>query len=541
MAESPDKTLKQWYFMKWVPYILLSFLAALMAVPGHGQVASPDLTASPRPSPHAFGLAGSGEGVAENAAKVQSVPTKFIRQTEAKAATYARRITNKTEKTLRKLARWEGKIKALLEKASPETAQRLFGDPQLTFAGMLEQYQKGQQIANAYGKRYDEYRDRLGNTMAYLASPRPSPTGEGASKIEAKGATAVYGQLRKLDTLVDNTEAVQQFIKERKKQLIEQSIQYIGKSKYLRKINANSYYYIETLRNYRGIFEDEKKAEELAVKLLRKIPGFEDFLQRNSAVAGLFGLGQSAGGSLGAPSLAGLQTRASVTALIQNQLAAGGPGAQQAFTQNVQQAQAQLNQLKERIGNGAWDTHHGGDGELPSFKPNNTKTKTFLQRIEYTANVGFGRINPLASGGNTNTTADIALGVGYKLNDKSTIGVGASYKLGMGSLQRVRLSGQGIGLRSYVDWKLKKQFYVSGGYEMNWLGGAAAVRPGLTPGPSPTGEGGWQRSGLIGISKKMKLRTKWFKASQVQLLYDMLHNQQRPVGQAWVFRMGYSF
>lgn len=485
------------------------------------------------------------ETSAESVAKVHAIPQKFIRQTEAKTAKYAQRITNKTEKTLRKLARWEGKIKALLEKASPETAQRLFANPQMTFAGILEQYQKGQRIANNYGKQYDEYRDRLGNTMAYLASP-PAPlqvergVAETRAGNGAKRAAATYGQLQKLDTLVDNTESLQQFIKERKKQLIEQSIQYLGKSKYLQKINKESYYYIETIRNYKSIFQDEKKAEELAVKLLHKIPGFEDFLQRNSAVAGLFGFGRAVGtltgaGGSGTPNLAGLQTRASVQNLIQQQFGSG-PNAMQQLSANVQSAQAQLNQLKDKI------IQAGGgnsDEGLPSFKPNNTKTKTFLQRIEYTANVGFGKINPAFGRQVPLATADIALGIGYKLNDKSTVGLGASYKLGMGSLQRIRFSGQGIGLRSYIDWKLKKQFYVSGGYEMNYLPALQGLRI-----PTPFGSSAadiWQRSGLIGISKKMKVKTKWFKASSVQLLYDMLHNQQRPIGQAFVFRVGYSF
>lgn len=516
--------------MKLVPHISLLFLAALMAMWGHGQVGSSHI------APPSLPLGSPGEVVKDTLTngknKLKTSPTaalaisqKFIRQTETKVAKYAHRITNKTEKTLAKLARWEGKIKALLEKASPETAQKLFANPKMTFQGVLDQYQKGQQIANGYGRQYDEYRDRLGNTMGYLS-------------VQNTKAKEAGKQLQQLDSLVENTEALQRFIKERKKQLIEQSIQYIGKSKYLQKMDKESYYYIETLRNYKELFQDEKKAEELAIKLLHKIPGFEDFLQRNSAVAGLFGFNTNVGGNA-TPNLAGLQTRASVTALIQDRLGTG-PNAQQAITQNVQNAQTQLDQLKDRA-NGliSGDTYRGGDGELPSFKPNNTKTKTFLQRIEYTANVGFGKINPLASGGNTNATADIALGVGYKLNDKSTMGLGASYKLGMGSLQRIRFSGQGIGLRGYIDWKLKKQFYVSGGYEMNYLPAMQGLRI-PTPFGSSTADT-WQRSGLIGISKKMKLRTKWFSASSVQLLYDMLHNQQRPVGQAWVFRVGYSF
>jgi hypothetical protein len=46
---------------------------------------------------------------------------------------YYSRITSKTEKTLVRLAKWENKIKQLLQKASPETAQRLFADKEATF------------------------------------------------------------------------------------------------------------------------------------------------------------------------------------------------------------------------------------------------------------------------------------------------------------------------------------------------------------------------------------------------------------------------
>jgi hypothetical protein len=470
-------------------------------------------------------------GMSQDTPMAIKAPQRFIEQAENKATKYYRRLQSKTEKTLTKLARWEERVKNLLQKASPETAQRLFAPGQPSFASLLEQYRKGQTMANQYGQQYDEYRDRLKNTMGYLS----------AQQSKAKEA---HRQLQKLDSLANDTEAMQRFIKERKRLLMDQCLRHIGRSKWLKKMDKESYYYIETLRNYKALFQDEKKVEELAMRLLRKLPGFENFLQRNSAVAGLFGFGQNVGAASGPPNLAGLQTRASVSALIQNQLAAGGPGAQQAFRQNVQQAQAQLSQLKDRISQAG-----GGDGELPSFKPNNQKAKTFWQRLEYTANIGFGRLNPLALGTQATTgagartssdaVADIALGVGYKLNDKSTVGIAASCKLGLGSIQRVRFSGQGLGLRSFIDWKLKKQFYISGGYEMNYLPRLESLRL-----PSPFGTRNadvWQRSALLGISKKMKINSKWAKLSQVQLLYDFLHDQHRPQGQAWIFRVGYSF
>jgi len=52
-------------------------------------------------------------------------------------------------------------------------------------------------------------------------------------------------------------------------------------------------------------------------------------------------------------------------------------------------------------------------------------------------------------------------------------------------------------------------------------------------------ENAWQRSGLIGVSKKYKI-TKKLKGS-VQLLYDFLAEAHTPVSQPFLFRVGYNF
>ena len=114
-------------------------------------------------------------------------------------------------------------------------------------------------------------------------------------------------------------------------------------------------------------------------------------------------------------SLAGLQTRAQVNALIQNQIAAGGPGAQQQVNQNLQAAHAQLQQLKDKVNQ--W----GGSSDdiLPEgFKPNDQKTKSFLQRFELTTNIQSQRANNIFP-----VTSDLGLSIGYKLNDKSGSGI----------------------------------------------------------------------------------------------------------------------
>lgn len=449
---------------------------------------------------------------------LQKIPVKYLSNIDNKIEKYSIRITSKTEKTLAKLSKWENKIKNILDKASPETSQKLFGSNQTTFSTLLQKIKEGKAVAEGYKTKYNEYRDKLTTNIKYLETHK--------DKIDKKLLNPVIDAKKKLDELeqdISNTEAVEAFIKERKMQLVNEAVKYIGKSKYLTKIDKEGYYYVETLRNYKELFSDKDKAEEVALKILHKIPSFKRFAEDNSMLASLFG---SPNGSASMTSLQGLQTRTSVNTLIQNQVAAGGPNALETMQQNFQHAQAEVSKLKDKV------MQMGGsssDANIPNFKPNNQKSKTFFQRLEYGSNFQFAKNNSLMP-----TTADIALSVGFKLNDKSVVGIGGSYKMGFGSLQRLSISHQGIGIRSFIDWKLKWQFFATGGFEMNYNAQFKNVTQLQT-------YNYWQQAGLLGLTKKINVKSKFFKGTSVQLLYDMLYRQHNPVSKPVLFRMGYKF
>ena len=453
---------------------------------------------------------------------LQQLPSKYFTQVDNKIDKYSKRLSSKTEKTLTKLSRWEEKIHGLLLNASPETANRLFAPGQPTFASLLQKLKDGEAIEQNYRAQYNEYRDKLTTGIKYIE------TKETAIGAEVNKVKEVHSKLNTLDSTIANSEAAEKFIKERKKQLFDASLQYIGKSKYLQKINKESYYYAETLKNYKEIFSDPSKAEATAKELLNKIPAFKKFTQQNSMLASLFGAPSGSPEGGGIASLAGLQTRSSVNALIQTRIAAGGPNAMQQFQQNMQDAQAQLSQLKDKILKAGGSS---SDANIPDFKPKNMqKTKTFKQRLEKGFNLQFAKPTSITS----TTTADIGLSLGYKLNDKSVIGLGISYKLGMGSIQHIKFSHEGIGLRSYIDWQLKKQFYLSGGYELNHNESFKKIS-------QLKDVNTWKPAGLIGITKKLKIKTKFTKETKLQLLYDMLYKTHNPVTQQWLFRVGYNF
>lgn len=443
---------------------------------------------------------------------LQKVPVKYLKDTEKKISKYSKRISNKTEKTLTKLSKWEAKVQQMLQKINPEAASNLFSNEHLSFKQMLVQYKQGESVIQGYKTSYDEYTDQLNTQIKFLDSNRNFLT---KSKQQLLIAT------KEKSTILENeerqNEALQKTIKERKRLLIAEATKYLGKNKQLQKINKEAYYYAETLKNYKQLFKDKTKREDAAKKMLSNIPGFKSFMQKNSMLASLFGISEDAGNS---QSLVGLQTRLSTNSQIQGLIASGGPNAGQRIQQNMQQAEAELSKIKQRI------EKAGGSGssELPDFRPNNQKTKTFFQRLEYSVDLQPQKGNNFIPAG-LNTGANL----GYKLNDKSVIGLGLSYKLGLGNIQKIKLSHQGIGFRSFIDWKLKKQFFISGGYEISEVKPSEQLSVLF-----PTDQ--WQRSGLIGISKKYKIGKK--RNGKTQLLWDFLSYQQIPKTQPIIFRIG---
>jgi hypothetical protein len=457
-----------------------------------------------------------------------NIPSKYIKQIDTKVDKYYSRLTSKTEKTLEKLSKWENKIHHLLLKVNPDAAERLFNSNQITFAKLLEQYKQGKTIAANYGKQYDEYRDKLTSTMSYISEKK----GVIEDKY-IKPATEVKEKINSLDSQVTNTEAIQQIIKERKKQLIDQCVQYIGKSKYLKKINAESWYYVETLRNYKEIFSDSKKTEEVVLAILKKTPAFQQFFRENSQLASRLGLpiGGSGSGAFGLPGIGaapvsynGLQSRVAVQQAIQQRTgrltASSVANLQEKFRDAMQSYSTYKNKLEQNL--------QPGNDAFPIKHINTQHTKTFRQRLDFRFNVQFGKAsNQFPSSCNT------GLMVGYKLNDKSTAGVGMSYILGMGKdWKNIKLTNEGLGLRSFLEYKTGKSFYLHGAAEWNYMS-----RFGKVADLYKTDK--WQRSILAGLSKKITLKNGL--SASMQLLYDFLYQNHTPATSPFVYRIGYNF
>ena len=416
-----------------------------------------------------------------------------------------------TGKYLTKLQKQEAKLKAKLWSKDSALAKQLFSGMEEKYASLKNAPQK----PGRYNDVYSGHLDSLTTALKFLK-------GTNLSGEKLQGTLSTYSDLQ---GKLNQAEAVRKFIQERKT-LLKEQFQKLGMIKELKGFQKEAYYYSQQLREIKAVWEDPERLEKALMQWVVKSDTFKEFFRNNSQLGALFAL---PGGSGSAASLQGLQTRASVQQAITARFGSG-PGVQQMLQENMQAAQGQLSELKSKLSQYSSGSvgNSASDVDLPEgFKPNTQKTKTFLQRLEYGVNLQSQKGSSYFP-----VTSDIGLSLGYRLSDKSAIGVGASYKLGWGrGWNNIRITHEGVGLRSYLDYQLKGTVYLSGGYEQNYrtaFGNVQQLRD----------LSAWQSSGLVGLSKKYKVSKKL--KGELKLLWDFLSYQQVPRTQAIVFRIGYS-
>jgi hypothetical protein len=436
-------------------------------------------------------------------------------------------LTRQTNKYLQHLARKDEKLRRKLQKTDSTVAKQLFEGAAEQYAKLSKQLKNPVSLAGRTRGQYLPYVDSLKTSLAFLQQNSNLLQSEQAQQI-----TSSLQQVQQLQGKLQQTEQIKAFIKQRKEQIkatLSRHTNLPGSiTKTYQDFNKELFYYSQQVQEYRDLLNDPDKLLTKTLSLLNKLPAFQSFLQQHSELAGLFAVPVGYGNG---QSLAGLQTRSQVQQLMQTQLASSGPNANQLLQQNLQVAQAQLGQLKDKVNKlGAGSA----DLDMPDFKPNNQKTKSFWQRLEYGTNLQTQKSNNFFP-----TTSDIGLSVGYKLSDKSIIGIGGSYKVGWGKdIRNIAISSQGAGLRSFFDVKLKGSFFATGGFEYNYQPLTASET--VTPDIVAQGDK-WQQSGLVGVSKIISLKSKTFKKTKLQLLWDFLSYRQTSRTQAIKFRVGYNF
>ena len=438
-------------------------------------------------------------------------------------------VQKQSQKMLSRMQKKEDKLARELRRKDSMKAANLFGESNGKYDELKAKLKLPLDSTKAFPlKEYLPGVDSMQTAMNFLKSQNINLT---TDKLQAitKASSKLQGLQDKLQTASD----VETFIKERERHLKEQ-LQNSGLAKQLKSINKEAFYYSQRLREYKEALKSPEKIEQKVLGAVRQSHLFQSFMQKHSYLAKLFPTPDNYGTSA---ALAGLQTRASVQQNLQQRFgissfdatssatSATTGGSNNYLQQQMSAAQTQLSSLKDKMSklgiNGG-----SSDMMMPDFKPNSQHTKSFLQRIEYGMNLQSEKSHSIVP-----TTSDVAFTAGYKINDKSTLGIGASYKMGWGNqgIKHIKMSSEGVGLRSYIDIKAKGSFWLSGGYEMNYMQFFQKYE-------QLNDLSAWQRSGLIGITKKYKVGKR---ENNIQLLWDFLSYQQIPRTPALKFRVGF--
>jgi hypothetical protein len=444
-------------------------------------------------------------------------PQQWSAALEKKVSRLEEKMVSKSEKALRKLQKEEESIyKKLLSSKDSLAAKAQLEEIRNRYATLQEKLKSpAAAVSAANVKDYVPWLDSTGTALKFLDQQGIAGNIKNAlSKVES-----FNGRLQQADE-------IKKFIRERQEQL-KQQLENLGLVKELKKFNKEIFYYAEQIKEYKEILKDPKKIERKAIELISKTKLFQDFMKKNSMLASLFRMPvDNPDDPASMASLAGLQTRASVNSLIQQTIAAGGPDAQQAFQQNIQQAQQQLNQLKDKVNK--WGGGNSNDIMPEGFKPNEAKSKTFLQRINLSADFQTMRHNRLFP-----ISSDLGFALSYLLNSNSHLSVGSSFKIGWGSgFNNIRISSQGVSFRGGLDWRLKGNIFFAGSYEQHYFSEIRSIT-------QLQNYSSWKTAALFGVQKKFV--TKKNKGGQVSLLYDMFYNRPPVKTQPIIFRIGYSF
>jgi uncharacterized protein YdcH (DUF465 family) len=454
----------------------------------------------------------------DQAVALEQMNVRALTRLNDKYSGLTREIKSQSAKTLDAMEKQEMQLKDKLQLKDTMAAKKLFGEVKQDYDAL--RIKLASPVTTVIPRPLQEYipkLDSLQTVMRFLGQP-----GNGIAGGKLQQFQQLSSQLGQLEGKWQQAGQVQDFIRQREQQLSGPLTQY-GMGGQLVGMNKQIYYYQQQLANYKQTLSDPGKMGQAAIGIAQKIPFFQRFMQKNSYMGQLCPMPSN----YGTPqALTGVPTSADIGKLIAQKMGTADKkiDPQQYLQQQADAGQDQLSALKNKVANVGGSS---SDMEIPQFTPNTQKTKSFLHRMEYGFNV-----QTLSSSTYLPVTTQLAATLGYRLSDKATIGVGASYIMGWGtSLDHIVFSSQGLGLRSYLDVKAKGSIWITGGFEYNYL-------QAFSKWADLENFDVWQKSALLGLTKKYKLGNK---TGNLQLLYDFLARSQTPQAAALKFRVGYTF
>jgi len=435
--------------------------------------------------------------------------------------TVTERVGNLNEQMDRQTAKYVDKLQTLEARIGFKMGATRSVNPMASsdYARWTTNLQNASSLSSLSSPIYIPHLDSLLTSLKFLQTLTGLPVDAGALEAAVKSVSS-------LQTRMNGTAALTQYIGQRDQQLTQWMAQHsnlpVGVQRLFARLKETGYYYQQQVQEFKTVINDPKQIEQRVLGTLASSIAWQHFMAKHSMLAALFRLPGDYGDNA---STLGYQTKEQIQGMIQQKTSNAGAGSEQVLQQQIQQAHEQISKLQEQAAKYGFG---GPDLNMPNFTPNEQKTKSFLKRLTYGASLQLAQATYFFP-----ATANIGLSLGYKLNDKSTAGVGITYNAGLGQdWEHIHFSNQGLGFRSFMDWKIKKTFYVAGGFEENYFTNFSSLS-------QLKSWNAWQPSALIGVEKKYRISSKM--QGNIQLLFDAFYHQELPPDQPFKFRVGYNF
>lgn len=403
-----------------------------------------------------------------------------------------------------------------LRKASEKLLRKLCRKDSAASIKFGRLFKRGKVLADSTSRYLLEYHsvaDSLVTGLDFLSTKSGKLTG-----VSSETLLLTKEKLGALQSEINQASQIRVYLSQRGQQLKD-----MLSPRAYREFQKEAYYYSQKVQEFRNHFNDPDALQAQLLGVLRELPAFRSFFLANSYLSLT-----NPTASLGVEgnSIAGLQGRSDVLGQVDGILGntAGASLSANPFNGIPEQASSELERIRADIKK--YGSTSSDELLPPGFKPNRQRLRSFLRRFEYGCSIQSQPNSSLFP-----SMTELAFTAGFRIDDNNSFGLGASYKQGWGKpFSKISLSCEGFGLRSYIEGKIKKSLYLTGGYELNYLSGLKQLS-------NLRGLDIWQPSGLVGVSKKCGQGKRSLK---LQLLWDFLSYSQVPIAQPVKFRLAYN-
>ena len=445
---------------------------------------------------------------------------KYLEKISGKTNDLNSRIDKTKTKYLKKYFKAENRLHKKLCKKDPALADKLFSyskDP--LYYNQQNTNEKAILKNQTASKEYFAQFDTLKSSVNFLKKDPNILSGN-------QELDQVSGEIDGLDKNLASSDKLQQYFRQRKLQFKDAVLKYPELQNDYLKMDKVNYYFGQQLDEYKNLFSiDQSKAEDLIKNALQGNSAFNEYMKNSGELAAF-----SKATNNQKENLNGMQTMAQTKAFVQKDIEALGSNAKSIIEERMQPMSEAMSKLK----NGSF-TNNMNAADLPDFTPHPLKTKRFIDRIHHGVDFQFGNVNYFFP-----ASCSLGFQVSYQLTMRSTAGIGYTYNAGLGkSWDNTKVSTNGYGYRSFVDYQLKGIFFLQGGYEKNYTSEIPAMleAPYVIKGEKLKIPSHWRQSTLLGLKLKYKLNKK--SSATMNLMYDFLHNKNVPASPALIYRMGW--